>query len=138
MSNGEGWHNQLIFGDNLQVMRTLLDQKRAGELHNADGTSGVKLIYIDPPFGTKQDFTGSKEQRAYQDKIAGAIFLEFLRKRLVLLRELLTVDGSIYVHLDTRKVHYVKVLMDEIFGESNFRNEIIWFYPRADYYRYLY
>ena len=125
------WSNRLIFGDNLQVMKTLLEQKRQGELYNTDGTPGVKLVYIDPPFGTRQDFSGNKDQKAYRDKIAGAEFLEFLRKRLVLLREILSDDGAIYVHLDTRKVHYVKVLMDEIFGEANFRNEIIWFYPRG-------
>jgi DNA modification methylase len=124
--NGEGWHNKLIFGDNLQVMKSLLEQKRAGELCNADGTTGARLIYIDPPFSTKQDFRGSEDQKAYQDKIAGARFIEFLRKRLVLLRELLATDGCIYVHLDYRKIHYAKLLIDEVFGEQNFLNEIVW------------
>jgi site-specific DNA-methyltransferase (adenine-specific)/adenine-specific DNA-methyltransferase len=127
--NGEGWHNKLIFGDNLQVMKSLLDLKRAGGLCNADGTPGVRLIYIDPPFATMQDFQGADEQKAYQDKIGGARFVEFLRKRLVLMRELLTADGAIYVHLDWKKAHYIKAAMDEIFGESNFRNELIWHYP---------
>lgn len=129
--NANGWHNRLIFGDNLQAIKTLLNMKERGEIVNADGTPGVRLIYIDPPFATKRDFHGSKDQRAYQDKIAGAEFLEFLRKRLVLLGKLLSADGSIYVHLDPKKGHYVKLLMDEIFGESCFRNEIIWFYPRG-------
>ena len=124
--NGADWHNMLIFGDNLQAMKTLLKMKEQGELVNADGSRGIKLVYIDPPFATKQEFRGSQDERAYQDKVIGARFLEFLRKRLVLLRELLTSDGSIYLHLDTKKVHYVKVLLDEIFGENNFRNEIIW------------
>jgi DNA modification methylase len=124
----DGWHNKLIFGDNLQAMKTLLQLKERGELCNADGTPGVRLIYIDPPFATKREFRGTQDQRAYQDKIAGAAFLEFLRERLVLLRELLADDGTIYVHLDSKKVHYVKVLMDEIVGESNFKNEIIWYY----------
>lgn len=124
--NGNGWHNKLILGDNLQVMKTLLALKEKGELVNADGSKGFRLIYIDPPFATKQEFAGSQEQKAYQDKVAGAEFLEFLRKRLVFMRELLADDGSIYVHLDTKKVHYVKVLMDEIFGEHRFVNEIIW------------
>lgn len=123
---GPEWHNMLIFGDNLQTMKTLLEMKREGKLCNSDGTAGVRLVYIDPPFATKQDFRGTDDQKAYQDKIAGAEFLEFLRKRLVLLRELLADDGSIYVHLDTRKSHYMKILMDEVFGESNFINEIIW------------
>lgn len=76
-----------------------------------------------------QDFQGADEQKAYQDKIGGARFVEFLRKRLVLMRELLTPDGAIYVHLDWKKAHYIKVAMDEIFGESNFRNELVWHYP---------
>jgi len=119
----------LIFGDNLQVMKTLLEMKKAGRLCNADGTPGVRLIYIDPPFATKQEFEGSQDQKAYADKVFGAQFVEFLRKRLILLRELLSEDGSIYIHLDWKKAHYVKVLMDEIFGEHNFRNEIVWHYP---------
>ena len=124
--NGEEWHNKLIFGDNLQVMKTLLEMKRRGELCNADGTPGVRLIYIDPPFATKREFSSNQDQKAYQDKIAGAKFVEFLRKRLLLIRELLSEDGSVYVHLDQKKVHYAKIILDEIFGEQNFRNEIIW------------
>ena len=120
------WPTRLIFGDNLQAMATLLEQKKAGKLCNADGTPGVRLVYIDPPFATKQEFRGSQDQKAYTDKVAGAEFIEFLRRRLVLIRELLSDDGSVYVHLDTKKSHYIKVVLDEIFGESNFRNEIIW------------
>ena len=120
------WHNMLIFGDNLQVLKTLLQMKQEGKLKNADGTLGVRLIYIDPPFATKQKFRGSQDQKAYQDKIAGARFLEFLRKRLVFLRELLSVDGNVFVHLDNRKVHYVKIILDEILEENNFVNEIVW------------
>lgn len=127
--NGIDWHNQLIFGDNLQAMKTLLKMKEDGDLVNADGTPGVRLIYIDPPFSTRRDFRGSQDQKAYQDKISGAEFLEFLRKRLILLKELLSSDGSIYLHLDWKKGHYAKVLMDEIFGETNFQNEITWYYP---------
>ena len=126
--DGNGWTNMLIFGDNLQVLKTLLQMKQEGKLKNADGTPGVRLVYIDPPFATRQEFRGSQDQKAYQDKLAGARFLEFLRKRLVFLRELLSEDGSIYVHLDWKKAHYVKALMDEIFGEQNFLNEIIWHY----------
>ena len=124
--NGVDWHNQLIFGDNLQAMKMLLKMKEDGGLVNADGSPGVRLIYIDPPFSTRRDFNGSQDQKAYQDKIAGAAFIEFLRKRLVLLKELLSNDGSIYVHLDQRKGHYAKVILDEIFGENFFTNEIIW------------
>ena len=127
------WHNMLIFGDNLQALKHLLKLKEQGKLRNPDGRNGVKLVYIDPPFATEQEFRGAKEQKAYQDKIAGAEFLEFLRKRLIFLKELLTEDGNIYVHLDWRKGHYVKVLMDEIFTEENFRNEIIWAYSGGGY-----
>lgn len=118
--NGKDWTNKLIFGDNLQAMKALLDDPKV--------KGKVKLIYIDPPFSTKQDFKGSQDQKAYQDKISGAKFVEFLRKRLILLRELLADDGSIYVHLDWKKAHYIKVVLDEVFGEQNFNNEIIWHY----------
>ena len=124
--NGVVWHNKLIFGDNLQAMKTLLEMKRAGELCNADGTPGVRLVYIDPPFATKQEFRGNQDEKAYQDKIAGAQFFEFLRKRLLFIRELLSDDGSVFIHLDWRKIHGIKVLMDEIFGESRLQNQIIW------------
>jgi DNA modification methylase len=124
--SGNGWTNMLVFGDNLQVLKTLVQMKEEGKLKNSDGTPGVRLIYIDPPFATRQEFRGSQDQK---DKIAGARFLEFLRKRLVFLRELLSEDGSIYVHLDWKKGHYVKSIMDEVFGEKNFQNEITWYYP---------
>lgn len=123
------WLNKIIFGDNLQVLKTLVEMKHRGELKNADGTNGVRLVYIDPPFATKQDFS-NKDSKAYSDKLAGGEFLEWLRKRLILLREVLSADGSIYVHLDWHKAHYIKVLMDEIFGEGNFRNEIVWHYNK--------
>ena len=122
------WHNMLVFGDNLQAMKTLLDMKKAGRLRNADGTDGVRLAYIDPPFSTRRDFVGTEDQKAYQDKLAGARFLEFLRKRLVLIRELLSDDGTFFVHLDLKKIHHAKLLLDEIFGESRILNEIVWHY----------
>lgn len=124
-SNGD-WSNMLIFGDNLQVMKSLLEMKKVGRLCNADGTPGVRLIYIDPPFATKQEFKGSQDQKAYQDKVAGARFVEFIRRRLVMLRDLLSINGNIVIHLDPRKMHYIKVVCDEVFGEENFINEIIW------------
>ena len=124
--NGDGWSNMLIFGDNLQVMKSLLELKKTGHLCNADGTSGVRLVYIDPPFATKQEFRGTQDQKAYQDKVVGAQFLEFLRKRLVLLRELLSDNGSLFLHLDWRKGHHTKLVADEVFGEGRFAGEIIW------------
>ena len=115
-----GWTNKLIFGDNLQVLKELMyDPAVKGK---------VRLIYIDPPFATRQEFRGSQDQKAYQDKIAGAKFLEFLRKRLIFLHKILADDGSIYVHLDWRKAPHIRLIMDEIFGEENFRNDIIWSY----------
>jgi site-specific DNA-methyltransferase (adenine-specific)/adenine-specific DNA-methyltransferase len=98
----DGWRNLLVWGDNLLALRELLaDQQGA----NRFGTKGkIKLIYIDPPFATKQDFMKDKE-KAYRDKVLGAQFIEFLRRRLILLREILAEDGSIYVHLDTKKGH---------------------------------
>ncbi|HSH62474.1 MAG TPA: site-specific DNA-methyltransferase [Acidimicrobiales bacterium] len=122
----DGWSNMLVFGDNLQVLRQLLNLKERGELRNADGTDGVRVCYIDPPFASQQEFTGGRKQKAYLDNVAGAEFVEHLRRRLVLIKELLSDDGSLFVHLDTRKVHYIKVVLDEVFGEGNFRNEVVW------------
>ena len=124
--NGDGWHNKLIFGDNLQVMKSLVELKRSGNLTNGDGSSGIRLVYIDPPFATKRDFSGKQDERAYQDKLQGAAFVEFIRKRLILIRELLSDDGSVFIHLDQKKSHYIKVVADEVFGEHNFRNVIVW------------
>lgn len=116
-NNGTGWHNKLILGDNLQVMKFLSKDPEVLER--------VKLVYIDPPFATKQDFHGNQDQKAYEDKVAGAQFVEFLRKRLIFIHKLLAKDGFFVLHLDYRKKHYIKVVLDEIFDESNFRNEIV-------------
>lgn len=124
--NSDDWRNLLIFGDNLQVLKTLLQMKKDGALCNADGTPGVRLCYIDPPFATRREFAGTRQERAYQDKVVGAEFIEFLRKRLIFIRELLSDDGSLYVHLDEKKSHYIKVVLDELFGEDRFEREIIW------------
>lgn len=84
----------------------------------------MKLIYIDPPFGTGDEYDGGNGKKAYTAKAKGAEFVEFVRRRLILAKEILADDGSIFVHLDYRKKHCVKTIMDEIFGENNFRNEI--------------
>lgn len=119
----DGWRNLLVWGDNLLALRELLADQQGP---NRFGTRGkIRLIYIDPPFATRQDFMKDKE-KAYRDKVLGAQFIEFLRRRLILLRELLAEDGSIYVHLDTKKGHYIKAVLDEVFGEENFQNEIAW------------
>jgi DNA modification methylase len=124
-NNGEGWQNKIIFGDNLQAMRMLMRMKESGELINSDGSNGFRLVYIDPPFATKQDFLGTQDQKAYQDKISGAEFIEFTRKRLVLIRELISETGTLYVHLDFRKAHYIKLILDELFSSWDFA-EITW------------
>jgi adenine-specific DNA-methyltransferase len=121
------WYNLLIFGDNLPAMKALLNRP--------DIKGQVRLVYIDPPFSTNQVFrsgasrtstisSSREDQSAYQDLLVGAEYIEFLRKRLILLKELLADDGSIYVHIDWKMGHYVKVLMDEIFGQEHFINDI--------------
>jgi len=121
----DGWSNMLIFGDNLQALEVLMKKP------NIKGK--VSLVYIDPPFGTNQDFksgisrTVSKSRQddtAYEDRLVGAEYIEFLRKRIILLKEILSDVGSIYVHIDWNMCHYVKVLMDEIFGQERFINNI--------------
>ena len=121
--SGKGLGSKLIQGDNLPILRTLLDNY----------CGAVDLIYIDPPFATNAKFrigtyrantiSGSPSDRlAYTDTLVGAEFLEFLRERLIFLRELLSKNGSIYLHIDYKIGHYVKILMDEIFGEKNPKN----------------
>ncbi len=125
----DDWRNMLIFGDNLLALKTLYEDQ-CGE-NKYKTKNKIKLIYIDPPFATKQDFMKDRE-KAYRDKIIGAQFIEFLRKRLILMREILADDGSIYVHLDWKKGHYIKTIMDEIFGEHNFLNHIAWCYKERE------
>jgi adenine-specific DNA-methyltransferase len=119
----DGWRNMIILGDNLPILKALLNDK------NIRGK--VRLIYIDPPFGTGASFRGKRHVSAslsdivaYTDLSLGPEYLEFLRRRLILLKDILAEDGSIYVHIDTDAVHYVKILMDEIFGIENFVNDI--------------
>ncbi|MBU1706116.1 site-specific DNA-methyltransferase, partial [Patescibacteria group bacterium] len=120
----KSWHNLLVFGDNLQILKTFNENKSLLIKNKIKGK--VKLIYIDPPFATESDFKGNKGQKAYSDKAKGAEFVEFLRRRLIVAWEMLAEDGNLFVHLDWKKAHYIKLVLDEIFGENNFRNEIIW------------
>lgn len=122
----DGWRNMIVFGDNLQFLKTIYENKDPLIKDKVKGK--VKLIYIDPPFATASDFRANNGQKVYTDKAEGSEFVEFLRRRLILAKEILADEGSIFVHLDYRKGHYVKVLMDEIFGVNSFRNEIIWCY----------
>jgi site-specific DNA-methyltransferase (adenine-specific) len=127
--------NILVQGDNLPFMQFLLEQK------NLQGK--INLIYIDPPFFSKANY-GSEiklysekiksipviKQKAYHDIWNNGMeeYLRMLYTRFLLIKELLTEDGCLWVHLDWHSVHYVKVLLDDIFGEKNFINEIIWNY----------
>ncbi len=120
----DGWKNIIAFGDNLQFLKTIDENKDTLIKNKVKGK--VKLIYIDPPFATEEDFKNKSGTKAYNDKAKGAEFIEFLRRRLIVAKEILADDGSIYVHLDTKKSHYIKVVLDEVFGENNFLNEIIW------------
>ena len=121
----DDWRNMLVFGDNLQFLKTLY--KNEDPLIKDKVKGKVKLIYIDPPFGTESDFN-QNDIKAYTDKAKGADFVEFIRRRIILAKNLLSDDGLIAVHLDWKKGHYIKLVLDEIFGENNFINEIIWHY----------
>ena len=142
--HGEGWMNRLIYGDNLLTMQALLAGDPATGLPSMRGK--VDLIYIDPPFDSKADYRTKItlpgvdiqqkptviEQFAYADtwEEGTVSYLRMMYPRLVLMRELLSDRGSIYVHIDWHVGHYVKILMDEIFGKDNFVNEVIWYYRR--------
>lgn len=133
------WRNRLIYGDNLLVMQALLAGDPVTGLESMRGK--IDLIYIDPPFDSKADYrtkitlpSGDIEQKptvieqfAYADtwKDGTASYLRMIYPRLALMRELLSEKGSIYVHIDWHVGHYVKVLMDDIFGKENFVNEIV-------------
>lgn len=127
------WKNRLIWGDNLLVMGSLL-KEFAGQ---------INLIYIDPPFATGDDFSftvqigdqaevtkepSALEVKAYRDTWGKGLqsYLQMMYDRLVLMKELLADDGSIWVHLDHRMAHYLKVTLDELFGTENFRNQVTW------------
>lgn len=106
--------NRLYFSENLSTLSALRsDPSVCGH---------IRLVYIDPPFATKSIFHSRTLNHAYEDVLHGEEFIEFLRKRLILLRDILAEDGSIYVHLDEKMIFHIKVIMDEIFGAENYRN----------------
>jgi adenine-specific DNA-methyltransferase len=115
-ATANGHNNQLFFGDNLPILRSLLD--------NQDTAGKVELIYIDPPYATNSMFQANGANVAYTDLLQGADYIEFIRERLIVLRDLLSDTGSIYIHLDDNMAFEIKLIMDEIFGKSNFRNWI--------------
>jgi len=133
----DNWHNLLFHGDNKDVLATLLEKGFRGK---------IDLIYIDPPFKSGADYVRKVELRGlkklgrieedeasvlqqtmYFDIWNNDNYLQFMYERLMLMKELLAETGSIYVHLDQRVSHYVKLTMDEIFGENNFLSEIVWY-----------
>ena len=130
------WHHLLFHGDNKEVIINLLNHGFRGK---------VDLIYIDPPFDSKADYIrkielrGEKnkeklegeghnklEQKQYFDIWKNDDYLQFMYERLILLKELLSDQGSIYLHCDWHKSHHLRCLLDEVFGEENFMNEIVW------------
>jgi DNA modification methylase len=120
----DNWQNLIVQGDNLQFLKTCY--RNADPLIKNRVKDKVKIVYIDPPFATKSDFKGSKDEKSYSDKVDSAEFIEGLRERLICLREILVDDGVMYLHLDERMNHYLRVVMDEVFGRENFQNGIIW------------
>jgi site-specific DNA-methyltransferase (adenine-specific)/adenine-specific DNA-methyltransferase len=140
----KGWTNKLIWGDNKLVLSSLKNGPLREEI---EAQGGLKLIYIDPPFDVGADFsmdieigeeTFTKhpnilEEIAYRDTWGQGAdsFLAMIYERLILMRDLLAEDGSIYVHCDWRVSGYIRLALDEVFRKDNFRNEIIWFYPRG-------
>ncbi len=123
------WKNLIVQGDNLQFLKTCY--RNVDPLIKNKVKGKVNLIYLDPPFATKSEFGGKEGQRSYADKVDAAEFIESLRERVIYLRELLADDGSIYLHLDQKMSHYAKIIMDEVFGRENIKNEIIWEYQGA-------
>lgn len=127
----DGWMNKLFWGDNLQVMGHLIKEYRGR----------IDLIYIDPPFDSKADYRkkievrgigradgASFEEKQYGDIWTNDEYLQFMYERLLVMRELLSDTGSIFLHCDWHKSHYLRCLLDEIFGMDNFINEIAWCY----------
>jgi DNA modification methylase len=130
------WSNLIFHGDNKEILSTLLVNGFRGK---------VDLIYIDPPFDSGADYVRKVELRGTKNKLEGEgqslleqtqytdiwkndTYLQFMYERLILLRELLSEQGSIYLHCDWHKSHHLRFLLDEIFGEENFVNEIVWGY----------
>jgi len=135
----KGWNNKLIWGDNKLILSSLKNGPLREEI---EAQGGIKLIYIDPPFDVGADFSmdieiGDEtltkkpsviEELAYRDTWGKGAdsFISMIYERLVLMRDLLADDGSIYVHCDWRVSSYIRLVLEEVFGKDNFRNEIIW------------
>ena len=125
-----GWLNKIFWGDNIQVMSHLLKDFR----------NSINLIYIDPPFDSDATYKkkislhgkniesdrSTFEEKQYTDIWVNDEYLQFMYERLILCRELLSDTGSIYLHMDEKRSHYLKCIMDEVFGQDCFQREIIW------------
>ena len=125
-----GWMNKIFWGDNLQVMSHLLKEYRGQ----------IQLIYIDPPFDSRADYkkqikiknktaigdTSSFEEKQYSDIWTNDEYLQFMYERIILIRELLSDTGMLFLECDPTRGHYIKIILDEIFGQDNFVNQIIW------------
>jgi DNA modification methylase len=138
----KGWTNKLIWGDNKLILSSLTNGPLREEI---EAQGGLKLIYIDPPFDVGADFsmdveigeeTFTKrpsiiEEIAYRDTWGKGTdsFIAMLYERLSVMRDLLAPDGAIYLHCDWKTSGYIHVLLDQVFGKDNFRNEVIWHYP---------
>lgn len=107
--------NTFLLADNFYGLKKLLESKKGK----------VTLIYLDPPYGTGRDFQSRALKHAYKDVLGTAPWIEFMRRRLILMRELLSDEGSIYVHIGHQMLFHLKIVMDEVFGEHNFRNMIV-------------
>lgn len=105
--------NAFVLDDNFFVLNELIRTSRK-----------ATLLYLDPPYGTGFDFHSRDLEHAYKDTMGQAAYLEFMRRRLILMRECMTDDGSIYVHIGHQMIGHLKVIMDEVFGADNFRNII--------------
>ncbi|MEC5160579.1 MULTISPECIES: site-specific DNA-methyltransferase [unclassified Janthinobacterium] len=106
--------NGFIWGDNWYGLHSLIESAEKAQ-----------LIYLDPPYATGMDFASRKQEHAYNDSLGQSAYIEFMRRRLILMRELLEQDGSIYVHIGHQMVAELKLILDEIFGPQNFKNIIV-------------
>jgi site-specific DNA-methyltransferase (adenine-specific) len=131
-ADNNGWLNKIFWGDNLQVMSHLLKEYRGK----------IDLIYLDPPFDSKANYkkkiklknqivlndNSTFEEKQYGDIWTNDEYLQFMFERLLIIKELLSDNGSVYLHCDWHKSHHLRMLMDEVFGHNNFVNEIVWHY----------
>lgn len=132
-----GWMNKIFWGDNLQVMSHMLKEYRGK----------IDLIYIDPPYDSKAEYRKKIklknkqfsnemnvfEEKQYNDMWVNDEYLQFMYERLILMRELLSDKGTIYLHCDWHKVHYLRCIMDEVFGSKNFMNNVVWCYKTRQF-----